>query len=127
MPQPTIAERLRRRFILLSTDAGMEQTLRARLSPGWEMVVVRDLDEVGDWNDILLYRFILLDLDETQAFDPQEVVRRLRMEHLLNIAVLCFGGDRALRDTMRLLRADRFFEREEIVQRLPEFLESYGW
>lgn len=127
MPQPTIAERLRRRFILLSTDAGMEQTLRARLPPGWEMVVVRDLDEVGDWNDILLYRFILLDLDETQAFDPQEVVRRLRMEHLLNIAVLCFGGDRALRDTMRWLRADRFFEREEIVQRLPEFLESYGW
>lgn len=127
MPQPTIAERLRRRFILLSTDPGLEQALRAGLPPQWEMVVARDLDEVGDWNDILLYRFILLDLDETDAFDPEEIIRRLRMEHLLNIAVFCLGGDPALRDTMRLLRADRFFEREEIVQRLPEFLRQYGW
>lgn len=127
MAVPTVAERLQRRFILMTADAAMMEALRAAVPAGWEMIVVRDLEEIGDWNDILLYRFILLDLDEQNAFDPQEIIRRLRMEYLLNIAVFCFGGDRERRDTMRLLRADRFFDREEIVRMLPEFLKQYGW
>lgn len=127
MAGATVTERLKRRFILMTTDAAMTEALRAIVPAGWEMIVVRDLEEIGDWNDILLHRFILLDLDEQDAFDPESVIRQLRMEYLLNIAVFCFGGSRERRDTMRLLRADRFFDREEIVEKLPEFLEGYGW
>ncbi len=126
MSAPTIADRLRRRFILLTTDPDMIARLRQAMPADWEMTVTRDLDEIGDWHDILLYRFILMDLDEAQAFEPQEIVQRLRMEYQLNIAVFCFGGDPALRETLRMLRADRFFDREEMIAKLPMFLQRYG-
>jgi hypothetical protein len=126
MPAPTIADRLKRRFILLTADADMVARLRQALSAGWEMMVVRDLDEIGGWHDILLYRFVLMDLDEAEAFDPKAIMQRLRMEYQLNIAVFCFGGNPGLRETLRLMRADRFFERDEIAGKLPLFLEKYS-
>lgn len=127
MAEPTIEQRLQRRFIAMTTDRAMEATLRAQVPQGWEMVCVTDLEELGNWHDILLYRFLLLDLDEIDAFDPLDVIRTLRMQHMINIPVFCFGGDEDLKDEMRLSRADRFFDRAEIVAMLPQFFEQYRW
>lgn len=127
MAQPTIEKRLQRRFIVMSADAAMIESLRAQVPAGWEMVVTTDLDALGDWGEILLYRFLLLDLDEIDAFDPLDVIRAIRTEHMLQIAVFCFGGDSELRDEMRLARADRFFDRGEMAAMLPQFLDQYSW
>lgn len=127
MAEPTIARRLERKFIVMTRDRAILEGLRAHLAEEWDMVVVTDLEEIGDWHEILLHRFLLLDLDEIDAFDPLDVIRALRMEYMLQIAVFCFGGDRDLRDEMRLARADRFYERDEIVGMLPQFLAQYGW
>ena len=127
MAQPTIKRRLERKFIVMTRDEALLAALRAQLTPEWELVPVLDLAALGEWNDILLYRFLLLDLDETDAFDPIDVIRAIRMEYMLQIAVFCFGGDRDVRDEMRLARADRFYERGQIAQMLPEFLRQYGW
>lgn len=126
MAQPTIEKRLQRKFIVMSCDERLLAQLRAALPAGWEMAATTDLNEVGGWSEILLYRFLLLDLDET-AFDPLEVMQTLRTELMLQTAVFCFGGSAGLRDAMRLARADRFFERDEIVRVLPQFLAQYGW
>lgn len=127
MAEPTVARRLERRFILMTSDAAIGERLRAAMPGDWQMTVVQNLEDVGDWSDILLYRFILIDLDTAQDFDPVEVMRELRTGYLLQTAVFCFGGDAALRDEMRMNRADRFFERDEIVTRLGSFLQQYGW
>ncbi|RCN58875.1 hypothetical protein [Acidiferrobacter thiooxydans] len=127
MATPTIAARLRRRFLLMTTDVAVRERLQAQVPTDWEMVAITSLDEAGDWNEILLYRFLLLDLDEVEAFDPIDVIRTLRMEYLLQIAVLCFGGDTDIQDEMRMSRADRFYAREEIVTVLPQFLAQYAW
>ena len=124
---PTIADRLRRRFIVMSQDPAVIGALRAQTPAGWEMVVVTDLASLGDWNDILLFRFLLLDLDEVDAFDPLDVIREIRTQLMLQIAVFCFGGDGAIRDEMRMARADRFYERDEIAAKLPQFLGQYAW
>ncbi len=127
MASPTIAARLKRRFLLMTTDVALRESLKAQVPADWEMVVITSLEEAGDWDEILLYRFLLLDLDEVEAFDPIDVIRTLRMEYLLQIAVLCFGGDADIQDEMRLSRADRFYTREEIVTVLPQFLAQYAW
>ena len=127
MATPTIAARLKRRFLLMTTDVAVRERLQAQVPSDWEMVAITSLDEAGDWNEILLYRFLLLDLDEIEVFDPIDVIRTLRMEYLLQIAVLCFGGDADIQDEMRMSRADRFYTREEIVTVLPQFLAQYAW
>ena len=127
MATPTIAARLKRRFLLMTTDVAVRERLQAQVPSDWEMVAITSLDEAGDWNEILLYRFRLLDLDEVEVFDPIDVIRTLRMEYLLQIAVLCFGGDADIQDEMRMSRADRFYTREEIVTVLPQFLAQYAW
>lgn len=127
MAEPTIKKRLQRKFILMTTDSAIESALRAQVPSGWEMHTITDLDALGDWHDVLLYRFLLLDLDEIDAFDPLDVIRTLRMQYQINVAVFCFGGDRDIRDEMRLSRADRFFERDEIAALLPKFLEQFRW
>ena len=127
MASPTIAARLKRRFLLMTTDGALRERLMAQVPADWEMVVITSLEEAGGWDEILLYRFLLLDLDEVEAFDPIDVIRTLRMEYLLQIAVLCFGGDADTQDEMRLSRADRFYTREEIVTVLPQFLAQYAW
>lgn len=124
---PTIEKRLRRRWILMSADEAMARRLREATPPGWEMVRATDLEAVGPWHEILLHRFLVLDLDEAEAFDPLDVIYLIRREHMLNIPVFCFGGDEALREEMRLARADRFFSRDEMVAMLARFCEQYGW
>ena len=127
MTEPTIARRLERRIIVMTRNAQMLDQLQACVEPPWEMVPVTDLEDLGPWNEVLLYRFLLLDLDEVEAFDPLDVIRILRMEYQINLPVFCFGGDADIQDEMRLSRADRFFTRDEMLERLPEFLRQYDW
>ncbi|MFZ5555371.1 MAG: hypothetical protein ACOZDY_01400 [Pseudomonadota bacterium] len=127
MSAPTVADRLARKLIVMTADGALVEALRAALPEGWSMTVCTELGQVGDYHDVLLHRFMLLDLDEDAAFDPLAVIEQVRMEMLLNIAIFCFGGDAALRDRARLARADRFFGRDEIVEKLPLYCDQYGW
>ncbi|HQU16045.1 MAG: hypothetical protein B7Z66_01030 [Chromatiales bacterium 21-64-14] len=127
MTGPTVDDRLRRRFLVMTQDDELLTAFQAVVPAGWEMVLITDLEAVGDWNAVLLYRFLLLDLDEVDAFDPLDVIRELRLRHQINTPVFCFGGDEDVRDEMRLSRADRFFDRDEILAMLPRFLEQYRW
>jgi hypothetical protein len=124
---PTIEARLARKLIVMTTDATLLERLRAALPQGWRIVECTDLSALGGYQDVLLHRFILLDLDEAQAFDPLAVIEQVRMEMMLNVPILCFGGDPATRDQARLARADRFFERKEIVEKLKLYCDQFGW
>jgi hypothetical protein len=126
MATPTISSRLERRLILMADDAATVQRLREALPDRWEMAVAAELAAVGGFAELLLHRFMLVDLDAT-AFDPVGVIRAVRGEFMLNLAIFCFGGDRGLRDAARLARVDRCFTREEIGQMLPALCEQFGW
>lgn len=127
MGTPTISDRLRRRFIVMTRDRALLEALKVYLPEGWEMIAVLNLDEIGEYQDVLLHRFILLDLDEYDAFDPLDVIRQVRMEYMLNVPIFCFGGTPDVRDEARLSRADRFFEREQMVEMMPLFYQQYRW
>lgn len=111
----------------MSGDSRLESELRAALPQKWEMITATALDAIGGFEEILQHRFMLLDLDESEAFDPLDVLHELRVDLMLNLPVFCFGGTPPLRDAARLARADRFFTREEISERLRGFCEQYGW
>lgn len=127
MSAPTITSRLQRRFILMSGDAALAAALRAALPENWRMVQTNDLDELGGYQEVLQHRFILLDLDAGEALDPLGIIRAVRMEMMLNVPIFCFGGCAEVRDEARLARADRFFERAEMVERMLQFCDQYGW
>ncbi len=127
MAIPTLASRLQRRFIFISGDGALVARLEGALSAGWEMVATRSLEELGGFHEILQYRFIFLDLEDDGSYDPLDVIRQIRMELMLNIAVFCFGGTPDARDEARLARADRFFERAEIVDKMKLFCDQYNW
>lgn len=126
MAKPTVASRLQRRFIVMSTDHDLIAALNNARPEGWEMVAATELDQIGEFHDVLLHRFMLLDLDDA-ALDALDIIRTIRMEYMLNIAIFCFGGDAELRDEARLNRADRFFERDEIVEKMKLFCHQYRW
>jgi hypothetical protein len=48
------------------------------------------------------------------------------MRCMINIPVFCFGGDKVIRDEMRLSRPNRCCERDEVADQLPVFLEQFG-
>jgi hypothetical protein len=127
MAAPTIDSRLRRRCICMTDDAALLGSLSSRLPEGWSMTATVDLAEIGGFEDVLQHRFILLDLDVREPLDPVGTIRQVRGDMMLNIPILCFGGAQALRDEARLARADRFFERAEIADRLAAFCEQFGW
>jgi hypothetical protein len=127
MPRPTLAARLARKLILMSTGPEAARRVRAALLPGWELVETTDLRSLGDYAAVLLHRFILLDLDDQPAFDPLAAIRQARMEMMLNIPIFCFGGSASRRDEARLARADRFFERDELETVLPRLCQQFGW
>ncbi|OOG23814.1 hypothetical protein B1C78_09780 [Thioalkalivibrio denitrificans] len=127
MAEPTIQARMQRRFILMTTDADMRARIREATPSHWTCVEATDLEALGSWNEVLLHRFLVIDLDEFDAFDPLDVIHVLRREHQINIPVFCFGGDEDIRDEMRLARADRFFSRDEMLEMLPRFFEQYQW
>lgn len=111
----------------MSSDATLVAQLRRSLPAGWEMVQTHDLGELGGYEQILQYRFLLLDLDERGMFEPIDAVRAVRMELMLNLPIFCFGGAPDVRDEARLARADRFFDRSEIAGKLQQFCEQFGW
>ena len=127
MAIPTIESRLQRKFIVMTRDAALIASLRDELPDGWQMVESMNLEDIGSYQDILLHRFILLDLDEYEAFDPLDMIRMVRMEWMLNVPIFCFGGEPNVRDEARLSRADRFFERTEMVEKMKLFCQQYQW
>ena len=127
MAIPTIESRLQKKFIAMTRDRVLLGEFEDSLPDGWEMVATLELDDLGGFQDILLHRFILLDLDEVEAFDPLDVIRAVRMEHMLNVPIFCFGGSADVRDEARLSRADRFFERSEMVEKMKLFCDQYRW
>ncbi|MGC8504603.1 MAG: hypothetical protein ACP5MM_07390 [Acidithiobacillus sp.] len=124
---PSITDRMRKRFIVVSSDVDLNAAIAAAAPAGWEMVAVTDLEDLGAWQEILLHRFLLLNLDDTVVEDPVGLVDTIRREYQLNIAIFCVGGDQGQRDAARMARADRFFGREETLARLPEFFAQFGW
>lgn len=127
MTAPSIDSRLRRRVLLMSADAGVGHALRARLAPGWEMIEALDIDAVGGFADVLQLRFVLIDLDTGDARGAIDAIARIRTELMVNVPIFCFGGDAAARGEARMSGADRLFERDTLVERLPEFCVQFGW
>lgn len=127
MSQPTIAARLERKYIAMTADDETKRRLDSVTPEIWTCVAVTDIEQLGEWHEVLLHRFLLLDLDEFEAFDPLDVIRILRQQYQINIPVFCFGGEEDIRDEMRLARADRFFDKDEMIERLPEFFRQYDW
>ena len=123
----SIGDRLRKRFLWMSSDEALRAQAQARLLPGWEMECGVDLEDFGDWQEILLRRFLVLDLDDAAIADPIATIDTLRREYQLNIPVFCFGGDNERRLEARQARADRFFARDEIADRLEGFQKQFGW
>jgi len=126
-PAPTVAARLARRLILFCADRRLSEAIAGALPPGWEATQARRVADVGGFQDVLLHRMVLLDLDEREAFDPVETVQEIRTDLMLNIPIFCFGGDPATRDAARLARADRFFERPEIPALVPRLCGQFDW
>ena len=122
-----IGARLRRRFVVMTADRVLIDAIQRVTPEGWGMAAATDLAEVGEWQEILLHRFLLLDLDEREYFHPVEVLEEIRTRLQINIPVFGFGGDQELRAAARLARCDRFFGREEMVLRLPDFFTQFGW
>jgi len=123
---PTVEARLARKLIVFSHDSALREDVARSLPAGWQASYAGSAAEVGEFADVLLHRFALLDL-EPGASDPIETVREIRGEMLLNIPIFCFGGDAAARDAARLARADRFFERGELAAMLPRLCEGFAW
>ncbi len=126
MAQPTVASRLERKLVLISSDAALAAALRAALPESWKLEQTTELAALGGFAEILQYRFLLLDLDDT-AFDALDIIDTVRRELMLNIAILCIGGDAAHRDAARLARADRFFGRDAAVTVMQQFCAQYDW
>ncbi|MHB1320685.1 MAG: hypothetical protein ACYCY0_03870 [Acidithiobacillus ferrivorans] len=124
---PSISDRMRKRFILMASDPELRATVVTTTPEGWEMTEATDLDDLGDWQEVLLHRFMLLNLDDPEIEDPIELIDTLRREYQLNIAIFCLGGSQERRDAARSARADRFFDRDTGLQRLPEFFAQFGW
>ncbi|AEM48554.1 hypothetical protein Acife_2460 [Acidithiobacillus ferrivorans SS3] len=124
---PSISDRMRKRFILMASDPELRAAVVTTTPEGWEMTEATDLDDLGDWQEVLLHRFMLLNLDDPEIEDPIELIDTLRREYQLNIAIFCLGGSQERRDAARSARADRFFDRDTGLQRLPEFFAQFGW
>lgn len=124
---PSIEERMRKRFILMNSDAVLRQAVAEAIPEKWEMTEATDLEAFEEWQEILLHRFMLLNLEDPQISDPVEMIDQIRREYQLNIPIFCVGGSREMRDKARSARADRFFDREEGLQRLPEFFQQFAW
>jgi len=120
----SIAARLARRLVLLSGDEALARRLEQALPESWQLSRAREIGDVGEFQDVLLHRFVLVDLDAPGAL---EAIAQIRGEMMLNVPIFCFGGDAAARDAARLARADRFFARDEIAALLPKLCEQFAW
>ncbi len=126
MTEPTVASRLQRRLAFISDDVALAAQLAAAAPQAWTFERAGELAALGDFTAILQYRFLLLDLDAA-SFDPLDIIDEVRREMMLNVAIICIGGDAGLRDAARLARADRFFERSVAVETMLQFCAQYDW
>ncbi|MEY2343055.1 hypothetical protein AB4090_13225 [Acidithiobacillus sp. IBUN Pt1247-S3] len=122
---PSIEDRLRKRLIWMTSDENMLSAARESLPTEWSLTPALGVDDFDDWQEILLHRFLVLDLDDP-AID-HAVIDEIRREHQLNIPIFCYGGSEEERLAARSARADRFFNKEEILARLPDFLRQFSW
>jgi len=127
MAAPTVESRLRRRILLMTPRAGVADNVRAALPEGWDLVCATEPGAVGGLEELIQFRMVLLDLAAADGWWPVDVVTELRSELLLNVPILCFDGDDQARDEARLARADRFFDRDELMEKLPQFCAQLGW
>ncbi len=127
MAIPTIESRRRRRVLIMTAAEEASRRLRAALPAGWELLESLDLEEFGGFEDVLQLRFMLVDLDHSTLWDPLEAIAQVRSELMLNVPVLCFGGDSECRNRARMAGADRFFSLSEAAAELPEFCRQFGW
>ena len=128
MTELSIDARRRHKMLLMTDDLAWQNVVQQTLPEGWEMTATTDLDSLGDFAQLLLHRFIFLDLDAvSDTFDPQDAIRQIRMDWMLNVPIFCFGGSVDERDLARSNRADRFFERTEATERLLQFCQQFGW
>ena len=126
MAAPTIQSRLTRRLVLVARDAVVVERVRQVLPLQWEIAVTTEVDTLGGFAELLQYRFMLVDLDDA-TFDAVAIIHAVRTRLMLNLAVICFGGTRAVRDAARLARADRLLSRDEVIEQLPAFCDQFGW
>lgn len=127
MPVPTIESRLQRRALMLSPRCGVVDALRAIFPAGWALECAVDPADVGGFEDVLQFRMVLVDLDLARGWDPVGSIATIRTDMLLNVPVLCFGGDEQARDAARRMGADRFFDFDGLVRHIPEFCTRLGW
>lgn len=127
MAAPTVESRLRRRVLLMTPRAGIAEVVRAALPEGWDLVCTIEPEAAGGLEELIQFRMVLLDLAAADGWWPVDVVTQLRSDLLLNVPILCFDGDDETRDEARLARADRFFERDELMAKLPQFCAQLGW
>ncbi|MCE5387933.1 MAG: hypothetical protein K0041_05060, partial [Acidithiobacillus sp.] len=113
--------------IWMGGDAEILAGARTLLPKEWSLTEAASLEEFSDWQEILLHRFLVLNLEEGAVEEPVEVVLQVRQEYQLNIPIFCYGGNQEIRMEARSARADRFFEREEILEKLPDFLRQFSW
>ena len=126
MSEPTVASRLQRRCLLLTTEVSLIEELAGAAPAGWRVNVAASPEEAGDFAEILQHRFVLLDLDD-EAIDPLNIISTLRGEMMLNVPVIGLGGSPVLRDAARIARADRFFRRDEAAAVLHQFCMQFDW
>lgn len=126
MSGPTLASRLERKILLVSSDAALAAELGKALPQRWSMTRTDDPATLGDFSEVLIYRFMLLDLEDP-VIDAPEIIDAVRRQLMLNIAILCLGGSAGQRDAARLARADRFFERDAAVAVMQQFCGQYDW
>ncbi len=124
---PSIDDRLKKRVLWIGSDQELVADARSVLPEGWQLNSGGSLGDFGEWQDILLYRFLVLDLDAELAEDPVEIVDTVRREYQINIPIFCYGGRPDQRAAARSAGADRFFERSEILLRLQDFVRQFGW
>ena len=110
--------------MLLTGDEALGARLEQALPQGWQVSRVRRIGELGEFQEVLLHRFVLVDLDAPGAL---ETIGEIRGDMMLNIPIFCLGGDQAARDAARLARADRFFARDEIAALLPKLCGQFAW
>lgn len=127
MAIPTIESRKRKRVVIMTADTRASQALHAVLPDGWEWIECLDPYELGGFEEVLQLRFMLVDLDPSTTWDAMEAIAHVRSELMLNVPILCFGGDRERRTRARMAGADRFFSLQEIVAQLAGFCREFGW
>lgn len=110
----------------MTTDPDLLRAIGAALPEGWRVQQAASFDGIGDFDEVLQHRYLLLDLDAT-TFDPLEIIREARVELMLNIPIFGFGGDAGMRAAAMQGRADRCFDRAAIADRIAAYCVEFGW